>query len=62
VSEWVGARQGWAVATNAHHLSITLPASAVPEFLQQFATDPPPAPSADQPIWITISLELVRTE
>jgi hypothetical protein len=61
VSAWVSARQGWAVATNEHHLSVKLPALAVPEFLQRFTTDPPPAPSADQPVWITISLELVAS-
>lgn len=60
VSEWVAARQGLAVATNEHHLSIKLPASAVTEFLQQFATDPPPTPDVTEPIWLTLSLELIQ--
>ena len=60
VSEWVAARQGFAVATNDHHLSIKLPASAVVEFLQRFSTNPPPAPpEVAEPIWLTISLELL---
>ena len=85
VSAWVSARQGLAVATNDHHLSIKLPSSAVPDFLQQFTTepgtpptggvgdgsaegrsprptDPPAAPDPTQPLWLTISLELVRAE
>jgi hypothetical protein len=37
VTEWVSARQGFAVSTNDHHLSITLPAPEVPQFLRQFS-------------------------
>ncbi|MBI3321893.1 MAG: zf-HC2 domain-containing protein [Candidatus Omnitrophica bacterium] len=60
ISGWVIARKGLAVATNEHHLSIKLPASAVPEFLRQFSTNPPAAPDPTQPVWITISLELIQ--
>ena len=59
VIEWVSVRHGFAVATNDHHLSIRLPAADVPQFLQQLSTNPPPAPDATQPIWVTISLEIV---
>ena len=61
VSEWVSARRGFAVATNEHHLSISLPASEVSSFIQQFssgAASTPEAPESSHPSWVSISLEL----
>jgi len=63
VLEWVQARQGMAVATNEHHLSVKLPASEVPPFLAQFSSGPPPEFATEQPAhWVTVSLELVPAE
>jgi hypothetical protein len=66
VQAWVAARGGWSVATNEHHLAVTIPAADAPEFLKQFSA--PTAPSEQVPTsaaapagtgWVTISLELV---
>jgi len=63
VSEWVSARQGFAVATNDHHVSIRLPQAEVASFLERFSSDagnmPFPAAPPAASVWVTISLELV---
>ena len=64
VNTWVAAKQGQIVATDAHHLSVTLPASAVPEFLQRFSSSTLDGRAADQAdhAQVTLSLELVPSE
>jgi len=66
VSEWVQAHQGWCVATNEHHLAVSLPAAEVPQFLQQFTSLPAgSASSLSEPTsgsWASISLELIPSE
>ncbi|MBI4341767.1 MAG: zf-HC2 domain-containing protein [Candidatus Omnitrophica bacterium] len=70
VEAWVGAGEGFAIATNEHHLSVKLPASRVAEFLTKCSTPahPPMAlvggraptvPATQDALWVTISLELV---
>ncbi len=61
VGEWVEARHGFSVATDERHLSIHLPASEIPAFLQQFASNAAALPPVDpgSPLWVTVSLELV---
>ena len=63
VIKWVQARQGLAVATSEHHLSIQLPPSEVGSFLQQFSNQPSATPVLEQAsLWVAISLELVSSE
>ena len=63
VREWVAARQGLAVGTNEHHVSIRLLQADVVPFLEQFSPDagvhPQPAASSTPALWVTISLELI---
>ena len=66
VSVWVAARQGQVVATDARHFSVTLPASAVPEFLQRFSSAAGKAgwmaASTEETFPLTLQLELVPSE
>ncbi|OGX40722.1 MAG: hypothetical protein A3C53_03895 [Omnitrophica WOR_2 bacterium RIFCSPHIGHO2_02_FULL_68_15] len=69
VIAWVGARQGFAVSTDEHHLFITLPVAELPQFLKQFPGDvlggpdaaPPAGPLSEPARWVVISLQLVPT-
>jgi hypothetical protein len=64
ILDWVRANGGLAVATNETHLSLTLPALAVPGFLQQWAPERAalPASPASSAAWLTISLDLSPTQ
>ena len=65
IQEWIRAREGFAIATNEHHLSVKLPGKYVHEFLQKFTTSSSTATSTDYAslsLWLTISLELVSQQ
>ena len=62
VTEWVAAHEGVVVAPDDHHLSVTLPASDVPQFLAQFSTPPISELLRSDASRITISLELVSSQ
>ncbi len=63
VSQWVSAQGGFAVATNERHLSIKLPAAAVPAFLQQFSSGPSgELPTEPYSPWVNISLDLMSVQ
>ena len=77
VNTWVAAKHGQVIAVDARRFSVTLPASAVPEFLQRFSSvilrsevegqagmragARPDSAPADRP-QVTLSLELVPSE
>ena len=71
VCGWVHAQQGECASTDDRRLSVMLPATSVPQFLQQFSTpreeanvaSPPPAPASAPPgPVVAILLELVPSE
>lgn len=71
IRQWVGERNGLAVATTDQHLSIRLPeplvaewlaAFAPPDYSTEFEATPSSAPASAPPLWVTISLDLLPAE